>query len=115
MKITISLVFDFMEVTVSGSQGVTHDRAGRLRTVRRRLAGTWRTPIARVLDCRDPDIGPVAANLQVRARTQSTTTGGLGLRAESGLTLDPGSWIGDKGYVGNEMITPSRSPPIVAF
>ena len=32
--------------------------------------------------------------------------------SESGvlLTLDPGSWIGDKGYVGNEMITPIRKP-----
>jgi hypothetical protein len=31
---------------------------------------------------------------------------------ESGvlLTLDPGSWIGDKGYVGNEMITPIKKP-----
>jgi hypothetical protein len=31
---------------------------------------------------------------------------------ESGvlLTLDPGSWIGDKGYVGNDMITPIRKP-----
>ena len=32
--------------------------------------------------------------------------------SESGvlLTLDPGNWIGDKGYVGNDMITPIRSP-----
>jgi hypothetical protein len=32
--------------------------------------------------------------------------------SESGvlLTLDPGSWIGDKGYVGNDMITPIRKP-----
>jgi DDE superfamily endonuclease len=31
---------------------------------------------------------------------------------ESGvlLTLDPGSWIGDKGYVGNDMITPIKKP-----
>ena len=31
---------------------------------------------------------------------------------ESGvlLTLDPGNWIGDKGYVGNGMITPFRKP-----
>jgi hypothetical protein len=31
---------------------------------------------------------------------------------ESGvlLTLDPGSWIGDKGYVGNSMITPIKKP-----
>jgi hypothetical protein len=31
---------------------------------------------------------------------------------ESGvlLTLDPGRWIGDKGYVGNNMITPIRKP-----
>jgi hypothetical protein len=30
--------------------------------------------------------------------------------SESGvlLTLDPGSWIGDTGYVGNDMITPIR-------
>ncbi|MCU1680649.1 MAG: superfamily endonuclease [Amycolatopsis sp.] len=26
------------------------------------------------------------------------------------LTLDPGHWIGDKGHVGNEMITPIRKP-----
>jgi hypothetical protein len=26
------------------------------------------------------------------------------------LTLDSGSWIGDKGYVGNEMITPIKKP-----
>src|SRR6266550_2863479 len=32
---------------------------------------------------------------------------------ESGvlLTLSPGNWIGDKGYVGNEMITPFKKPP----
>lgn len=31
---------------------------------------------------------------------------------ESGvlLTLDPGRWIGDKGYIGNGMITPIRKP-----
>jgi DDE superfamily endonuclease len=31
---------------------------------------------------------------------------------ESGvlLTLDPASWIGDKGYIGNGMITPIRNP-----
>ena len=31
---------------------------------------------------------------------------------ESGvlLTLDPGKWIGDKGYVGNDMITPIKKP-----
>ncbi len=34
------------------------------------------------------------------------------LVSESGvlLTLDPGRWIGDKGYVGNDMITPIRKP-----
>ncbi len=26
-------------------------------------------------------------------------------------TLDPGNWIGDKGYVGNDMITPIKKPP----
>ena len=26
------------------------------------------------------------------------------------LTLDPGNWIGDKGYIGNSMITPIRKP-----
>jgi hypothetical protein len=32
--------------------------------------------------------------------------------SESGvlLTLDPGNWMGDKGYVGNSMITPIRKP-----
>ena len=32
---------------------------------------------------------------------------------ESGvlLTLDPADWIGDKGYIGNGMITPIRKPP----
>ena len=32
--------------------------------------------------------------------------------SESGvlLTLDPGRWVGDKGYVGNDMITPIRKP-----
>jgi len=25
------------------------------------------------------------------------------------LTLAPGNWVGDKGYVGNDMITPSKS------
>jgi hypothetical protein len=32
--------------------------------------------------------------------------------SESGvlLTIDPGSWAGDKGYVGNDMITPIRKP-----
>ena len=31
---------------------------------------------------------------------------------ESGviLTFDPGTWIGDKGYVGNDMITPIKKP-----
>jgi hypothetical protein len=31
---------------------------------------------------------------------------------ESGvlLTLDPGTWLGDKGYVGNNMITPFKKP-----
>ena len=31
---------------------------------------------------------------------------------ESGvlLTLDPGTWSGDKGYVGNNMITPFKKP-----
>ena len=31
---------------------------------------------------------------------------------ESGalLTLDPADWIGDKGYVGNGMITPIKKP-----
>jgi len=31
---------------------------------------------------------------------------------ESGIlmTLDPGNWIGDKGYVGNNMITPIKKP-----
>jgi hypothetical protein len=31
---------------------------------------------------------------------------------ESGvlLTLDPANWIGDKGYIGNGMITPIRKP-----
>jgi hypothetical protein len=27
------------------------------------------------------------------------------------LTMDPGNWIGDKGYVGNDMITPFKKPP----
>ena len=33
-------------------------------------------------------------------------------RSESGvlLTLNPGNWLGDKGYVGNEMITPFKKP-----
>jgi DDE superfamily endonuclease len=31
------------------------------------------------------------------------------------LTLDPGNWTGDKGYVGNDMITPIRNPPIASF
>jgi DDE superfamily endonuclease/Helix-turn-helix of DDE superfamily endonuclease len=26
------------------------------------------------------------------------------------LTLDPGQWLGDKGYVGNQMITPIKKP-----
>jgi DDE superfamily endonuclease/Helix-turn-helix of DDE superfamily endonuclease len=26
------------------------------------------------------------------------------------LTLDPGNWMGDKGYVGNQMITPIKKP-----
>ena len=32
--------------------------------------------------------------------------------SESGvlLTLDPGNWIDDKGYVGNDMITPIKKP-----
>jgi hypothetical protein len=32
--------------------------------------------------------------------------------SESGvlLTLDPGNWVGDKGYVGNKMITPIKKP-----
>jgi len=32
--------------------------------------------------------------------------------SESGvlLTIDPGGWVGDKGYVGNNMITPIRKP-----
>ena len=35
--------------------------------------------------------------------------------SESGAlcALDPGNWVGDKGYVGNDMITPSRSPSAV--
>ena len=33
-------------------------------------------------------------------------------REESGvlLTMNPGNWIGDKGYIGNNMITPFRKP-----
>jgi len=27
------------------------------------------------------------------------------------LAMDPGDWIGDKGYVGNDMITPFKKPP----
>jgi DDE superfamily endonuclease len=36
-------------------------------------------------------------------------TAALGL---SGVidTLDPNTWIGDKGYIGNDMITPIRKP-----
>jgi len=32
--------------------------------------------------------------------------------SESGAlcTLDPGNWVGDKGYVGNDMITPIKKP-----
>ncbi len=32
--------------------------------------------------------------------------------SESGVlqSLDPGEWIGDKGYIGNDMITPIRKP-----
>jgi hypothetical protein len=26
-------------------------------------------------------------------------------------TMDPADWIGDKGYIGNGMITPIRKPP----
>jgi hypothetical protein len=26
------------------------------------------------------------------------------------LTMDPGNWMGDKGYVGNDMITPFKKP-----
>jgi len=26
------------------------------------------------------------------------------------LTLDPGNWVGDKGYVGHDMITPIKKP-----
>jgi alkylated DNA repair dioxygenase AlkB len=26
------------------------------------------------------------------------------------LTIDPGNWVGDKGYTGNDMITPIRKP-----
>ena len=36
---------------------------------------TWRNPIARLLDCRDLDIGPMPVNSQVRPRIQSTATG----------------------------------------
>jgi hypothetical protein len=25
-------------------------------------------------------------------------------------TIDPGNWMGDKGYVGNDMITPFKKP-----
>lgn len=34
-------------------------------------------------------------------------------REESGvlLTMNPKNWIGDKGYIGNHMITPYRKPP----
>ena len=33
-------------------------------------------------------------------------------REESGvlLTMNPKNWIGDKGYIGNNMITPFRKP-----
>jgi hypothetical protein len=33
-------------------------------------------------------------------------------REESGvlLTINPRNWIGDKGYIGNNMITPFRKP-----
>jgi hypothetical protein len=32
--------------------------------------------------------------------------------SESGvlLTLDPGNWAGDKGYAGNDMVTPFKKP-----
>jgi DDE superfamily endonuclease len=29
----------------------------------------------------------------------------------AGTTLDPTNWIGDKGYVGNDMLTPIKKPP----
>lgn len=31
------------------------------------------------------------------------------------VTLDPGNWVGDKGYVGNDMITPIKKPAGVIF
>jgi hypothetical protein len=38
----------------------------------------WRS-VARLLDCGDLDIGHRTPNSQVRPRTQSTITGGLGM------------------------------------
>src|SRR6266511_2457148 len=31
--------------------------------------------------------------------------------SEALVTLDPTNWIGDKGYVGNDMLTPIKKPP----
>jgi len=35
---------------------------------------------------------------------------------ESGVVADePGNWIGDKGYVGNNMLIPIKNPHTVAY
>ena len=31
--------------------------------------------------------------------------------SEALLTLDPNNWVGDKGYIGHDMLTPIRKPP----
>src|SRR5260221_11389799 len=71
-------------MTVSQLTGLSCTAAlaarGVIRCPERRIG---RTPIARVLDCRDLDIGRGAANPQVRPRNQSTATGDLSPQAQS--------------------------------
>jgi hypothetical protein len=88
VKITISLFSDLIEVTVP--QLTRHSRTaepGRPQAGPAPARRTRRNPIARPLDCRDLDIGPMPVNSQVRPRIQSTATGDLG------LTVAQSPWV----------------------
>ena len=98
VKITISLFSDLIEVTVP--QLTRHSRTaepGRPQAGPAPARRTRRNPIARPLDCRDLDIGPMPVNSQVRPRIQSTATGDLG---PTNATARPTAPLGTIRWVG---------------
>src|ERR1019366_8651837 len=89
IKVIICLFIDPIERAVPQLTGIPATAAPTTSgTVRHRRGGPCRTPIARVLDYRDLDIGRVAENPQVRPGIQSTTTGDLSHKTVT-LSLTP--------------------------